>query len=163
MINSQWLELSMSWTNFKCLKDAQAMEIQFYVVLITVQRQFQFHIQSNFNSSNIFGTMEIVPDIGSLSHWGLIMAPGQEANGNIFSIFYTKIVCCVYSLELPQWGNSNEYNTTYIFMIKQENFTKIALSIVFLVNQKNFPGTKKWVWIIHGKRTICVWAIEVIL
>ena len=34
------------------------------------------------------------------------MVPGQEANndnlGNFFSIFYTIIVCLVYSLELPQ-------------------------------------------------------------
>ena len=24
-------------------------------------------------------------------------------------LFYHEIVCCVYSLELPHWGNSNEY------------------------------------------------------
>ena len=34
------------------------------------------------------------------------MVPSQEANGDnlgiFFSIFYTIIVCCVYSLELPQ-------------------------------------------------------------
>ena len=41
------------------------------------------------------------------------MAPGQEANndnlGKSFTIFYTIIVCCVYSLESPHRGDSNEY------------------------------------------------------
>ena len=27
----------------------------------------------------------------------------------IFFLFYHEIVCCVYSLELPHQGNSNEY------------------------------------------------------
>ena len=40
------------------------------------------------------------------------MAPVQEANSDNFreivSIFYTMIVCCVYSLESPR-GDSNEY------------------------------------------------------
>ena len=31
-------------------------------------------------------------------------------------LFYHKIVCCVYSLEFPHWGNSNEYtqHTTFV-------------------------------------------------
>ena len=32
--------------------------------------------QSNFVDSNIFGTMKFVQDMRSLSHWGLIIAPG---------------------------------------------------------------------------------------
>ena len=51
--------------------------------------------------------------MGSLSHWELIMAQGQQANGDkfreLFSIFYTIIVFWVYSLELSQSGSSNEY------------------------------------------------------
>ena len=38
--------------------------------------------KSNLNGSNIFGTMEICSDMGSSSHWGLIMAPVQEANSD---------------------------------------------------------------------------------
>ena len=34
------------------------------------------------HGSNVFGTMEIVRDIGSLSLWELIMVPIQEANGD---------------------------------------------------------------------------------
>ena len=41
-----------------------------------------FQIQSNLNGSNIFGTMEIRSNMGSSSHWGLIMAPVQEANSD---------------------------------------------------------------------------------
>ena len=37
---------------------------------------------SNFNGSNIFGTFKFVRDMGSSSHRGLTMAPGQEANGD---------------------------------------------------------------------------------
>ena len=49
------------------------------------------------------------------------MVPGQEANGDnlaffFFSIFYTKSVCCVYSLESPHWGESNE-NTQHIISL----------------------------------------------
>ena len=35
---------------------------------------------SNFIGSNIFGPMEFFVDMESSSHWGLIIAPGQEAN-----------------------------------------------------------------------------------
>ena len=46
-------------------------------------------IQSNFNGSNIFGTVEkIVRDMGSSSHWGLIMVPGQEAIRDNLGIFF---------------------------------------------------------------------------
>ena len=57
-------------------------------------------LQSNLNGSNIFG--KFIQDMGSSSHCGLIMALGQEANGDsfgVFLIFYTIMVCCVYSLE----------------------------------------------------------------
>ena len=68
-------------------------------------------VQSNFNGSNIFGTM----DIRSSSHWGLIIAPGQEANGiikGVFLIFYKIMECWVYSSELYR------REATYIGMIK---------------------------------------------
>ena len=48
------------------------------------------------------GPQKIVRDMGSSSHWGLIMVLGQEANSDnlgIFLIFYTINVCWVYSLE----------------------------------------------------------------
>ena len=50
--------------------------------------------------------------MGSLSQWGLIMAPGQEANDDNLGIFFYLLDnngMFVYLSELPQWGNSNEY------------------------------------------------------
>ena len=56
------------------------------------------------------GPLKFVWNMGGSSHWGLTMTPGQEANGDqLFSIFYIIIVCCMYSLESPRWGDSNEY------------------------------------------------------
>ena len=40
---------------------------------------------------------------------------------NIFSIFCNMKVCCVFSLESPHRGNSNEYIQYTIFNIKKEN------------------------------------------
>ena len=48
----------------------------------TIFRLHFFNIQSNFNGSNICGTMEFVRDIGSSSHWELFIAQGQKANEN---------------------------------------------------------------------------------
>ena len=63
------------------------------------------------------GLWKFVRDMDSSSHWGLIIAPRQDANGDnlgmsfreVFFYLCYKIVCWVYSLELPCWGNSNEY------------------------------------------------------
>ena len=65
-----------------------------------------------------FGPWQFVREVGSSSHWGLIMAPGQEADSDNLeksSIFY-RIIVCLYSLELPR-GNSNEY-TQHTILIK---------------------------------------------
>ena len=35
-------------------------------------------------------------------------------------------VCCVYSLESPHWGDSNEYTTIYHFRYKIENRPKLT-------------------------------------
>ena len=40
------------------------------------------NIQSNPNGSSSLGPWEFVRDMGSSSHWGLIMALGQEATGD---------------------------------------------------------------------------------
>ena len=102
---------------------------------------------------------KFVRDMGSSSHWGLIMAPAQKANsdnlGN-FSIFYTMIVCWVYSLESPRWGDSNEY-TQHTWRNKKKS---VNICFVWAIGRMLW-GLKK-VRIIHGKRAIRVRAIEVI-
>ena len=56
------------------------------------------------------GPRKYVLDIGSSSHWGLIVTPDLKTNGYhlVWSLFDFD-VCCVYSLESPRWGDSNEY------------------------------------------------------
>ena len=43
---------------------------------------------------------------------------------DVFSTFYMK-VCCVFSLESPHGGDSNEYTQHTIFNIKKENHRKL--------------------------------------
>ena len=39
----------------------------------------------------------------------LIIAPGQGHNEDIFSIFFNMMVYCMFSVEWPRRGDSNEY------------------------------------------------------
>ena len=58
------------------------------------------------------GPWKFIQNMVSSNQWGLIMAPGQEANDYNLGYFFhlpDNNVCGVYSLESPQWGNSNEY------------------------------------------------------
>ena len=57
----------------------------------------------------------------------LIIAQSQRHNRDIFSIFFNMEVCCVFSLESPQWGDSNEYTQRTIINIKKKitrNYSK---------------------------------------
>ena len=58
---------------------------------------------------------------------------------DIFSIFFNMKVCCVFSLESPHRGDSNEYTQYTIFNIKKINHPKLSkiCSYGFL-----FQGTK---------------------
>ena len=80
------------------------------------QHRSRHHPETNYSRTSMartsLGPWKFVRDMGSSSHWGLIMEPVQEANSNnlgIFSIFYTVIVCWVFSLKSPRWCDSNEY------------------------------------------------------
>ena len=66
------------------------------------------------------GPWKLVWDRGTSSQLGLIIAPGQEAKNDIFSIFLNVKVYCVFSLESPHWGDSNEYTQYTIFKIKKK-------------------------------------------
>ena len=68
-------------------------------------------------------------------------------------------VCCVFSLELPHQGNSNEYTQYTIFNMKKKitrNYSKSA-AMGF------FQGTQELVQNSHGKQDICVQATEGLL
>ena len=122
-----------------------------------------FEIQSNFNGSNIFGTIKNVRDIGSSSHWGLTMVPGQEANSdNLGILFYFRHNNCMLSvlIRIASMRYVAILMSTHNiqFHDKIRKFPKI---FVFLSQWKHFVGTLKWVRISHGKRAIGVRAVEI--
>ena len=45
---------------------------------------------------------------------------------DIFLIFFNIKVCCVFSLESPQRGDSNKYTQRTIFNIKKENYPNLS-------------------------------------
>ena len=58
----------------------------------------------------------------------LIIAPGQEARhiGIFFSISFDMKVYCVFSLESPHRGDSNEYTQYTNFNMKNEIHPKLS-------------------------------------
>ena len=67
-------------------------------------------------------------------------------------------ICCVFSLESPHGGDSNEYKQNTIFNIKKKitlNYPKPAAVGFFL-------GTQERVRNSHGKRAIIVGATDVL-
>ena len=63
-------------------------------------------IQSNHDGSNTDGSFTMANSNSFLSLYEI--HPIAQENREIF-LFYREIVCCVYSLESPQRGDSNEY------------------------------------------------------
>ena len=68
----------------------------------------------------------------------LIIAPGRGHNRDICSISFDMKVCCVFSLESPHRGDSNEYTQYTIFKIKKE----ITLIYPKSAAMGFFPGTE---------------------
>ena len=52
---------------------------------------------------------------------------------NIFSIFFNMMVYCVFSLESPHRGDSNEYIQYTIFNIKKKNHFKLSHIFSYLI------------------------------
>ena len=79
--------------------------------------------------------------------------------GIFFFIFFNMKVYCVFSLESPHRGDSNNYTQYTIFNIKR----KIDLNYLNSAAMGFFLGTQALVRNSHGKRAISVRAIEVLL
>ena len=60
---------------------------------------------------------------------------------DLFSIFFSMKVCCVFSLEMPHRGNSNEYTQYTNFSIKE----KIPLNFPKSAAMEFFQGTQEQV------------------
>ena len=89
----------------------------------------------------------------------LIILPEQEANRNIFSIFFNIKVYCMFSLELPHRGDSNDYTQYTSFVIRKkitQDYPKSAAMGFFLGTQERVRNNR-------GKRAISVRATEVLL
>ena len=69
-------------------------------------------------------------------------------------------VYCVFSLESPQRGDSNEYTQYIISQYEKENHLKLSQICSYGLCSK---GTQERVRNSHGKRAISVLAIEVLL
>ena len=78
--------------------------------------------------------------------------------------FYHEIVCWVYSLELPHWGNSNEYTQHTII---RKKIKKLSLNYSPFVSCPSPRINPQWLELpisrtnFHGPKE--VWAIEVLL
>ena len=88
----------------------------------------------------------------------IIIAPDREANTDIFPIFFTMKVYCVFTLESPQLGDSNEHTQYTIFDMKKEHHTVPILQLWNFFPKDSRTCSKE-----PGKRAISVQAIEVLL
>ena len=73
-------------------------------------------LQWNLSSSNTDGSF-IMANLNMFVNW--LRNSSNSSRKQIFKeifLFYHEIVCCVYSLELPHWGNSNEYTQHTIIL-----------------------------------------------
>ena len=73
-------------------------------------------IQSNLNRSNPDGSFTMADSNLFLSPYEIFPIAPQNKYLRIFFLFYHEIVCCVYSLESPHRGDSNEYTQYTIIM-----------------------------------------------
>ena len=98
-------------------------------MLNIVELQWLEHL---WNHENMFET-EVVRDNECYSL-------RQRHNRDVFSIFLLMKVCCVFSLESPHRGDSNEYTQYTIFNISKKisrNYTKSAAMGFYSKGLKN--------------------------
>ena len=83
----------------------------------------------------------------------------RRHNRGIFSIFFNIKVCCVFSIESPHRGDSNEYTKYTIVNIKKINLNYIPSLHLWIF----FEGTQERPRNSRGKRAISVRATEGLL
>ena len=82
-------------------------------------------VQPKFNGSNTFGTMKICSRQGQFELKSVYQsARSGGIIGIFFSIFFNMKVCCVFSLESPYQGDSNEYTQHTIIKMKKKKKKK---------------------------------------
>ena len=86
-------------------------------VLSTVRVFFHNQVQSNLDSSNTDGSFTMANSNSFLNPYGVLPIAQENKYLGKFSYFIVK-VCCVYSLESPHRGDSNEYTQHTIIVQK---------------------------------------------
>ena len=81
------------------------------------------HIQYNLNGSNSDGSFTLDDSNSFFSPYKILPIAQENKYLGIFFLFYHGIVCCVYSLESPHWGDSNKYTKHTII----KDFPKLSL------------------------------------
>ena len=66
-------------------------------------------IQYNLNGSNTDGSFTVDDSNSFFSPYKVLPIAQENKYLMFFFLLYHGIVCCVYSLELPHQGDSNEY------------------------------------------------------
>ena len=72
-------------------------------------RKVLLFLQYNLNGSNPDGSFTVDDSNSFFSPYKILPIAQENGYLGIFFLVYHGIVCCVYSLELPHQGNSNEY------------------------------------------------------
>ena len=87
-------------------------------------------IQYNLNGSNTDGSFTVDDSNSFFSLYKILPIAQENKYLGIFFLFYYGLVCCVYSLESPHRGDSNEYTQHTIIVLKIE---KISLNYRYLL------------------------------
>ena len=77
-------------------------------------------LQYNLNGSNTDGSFTVDDSNSFFSPYKILPIAQENKYLMIFFLFYHGIVCCVYSLESPRRGDSNEYTQHTIIVQKLE-------------------------------------------
>ena len=95
---------------------------------------FAWHIQLNLNNSNTDGSFIMANSNSFLSPYEILPLAQENKYLEKIFLFYHEIVCCVYSLESPHWGVSNEYTQHTIIVKEIKKAPKLSLFA-------SWPGT----------------------
>ena len=83
-------------------------------------RYCRIQLQYNLNGSNTDGSFTVDDSNSFFSPYKILPIAQENKYLMIFFLFYHGNVCCVYSLESPRRGDSNEYTQHTIIVQKLE-------------------------------------------
>ena len=83
---------------------------------------FEWDIQSNLDGSNTDGSFTMANSNSFLSPYEFFSDSSRKQIFKEILLFYREIVCCVYSLESPRWGDPIEYTQHKSLCRKSKKF-----------------------------------------